>query len=578
MTSGQRPTPPARGNTTKSDHIPAQPSSLRKSYTSRSDSPPLSPGSSPRQENDESVAGLSLAGPSEPHRTPGTETTPLLRGLVDLREHAHDGPCNHGTFSPRPLSPTSDRSYTPSITDTESDVGNMPIIDGLMNKISGKRNWRRTWVQRIKSKKMSTSSALAERHGIKDDALMYEDSAMCVRMDNANLISRNRYLSYYLPVLVWSREYKWSYLKGDFIAAITVAGMYVPMALSLADNLAHVPPVYGLYSFVFNPFVYAMLGSCPSMVVGPEAAGSLLVGSVVKMSVDLGRGNDDDAELQAKICGIVAGMADATVFIAGVARLGFLDSVLSRPFLRGFISAIGVVIAVDQLVPELGLSRLQEKTPGVGHGSSVDKLWFIFGNLDKVHRLTFALAGISFAVIMLFRELKKRLTPRYPSVAYFPDRFLIVVLSAWLTYYFEWDQQGVAVLGEIKAASGHLFSFRWPFSTSHIKHIRDAMGTSFLIALLGFFESSVAAKSLGGTKAFPDIQLSPNWELVALGAANLVGACFMSLPAFGGYGRSKVNKATGGVSPMSSIFLSTITTICILFLLPYFYYLPVSSA
>ncbi len=41
-------------------------------------------------------------------------------------------------------------------------------------------------------------------------------------------------------------------------------------------------------------------------------------------------------------------------------------------------------------------------------------------------------------------------------------------------------------------------------------HIRDAMGTSFLIALLGFFESSVAAKSLGGQETFPGMQLSPN--------------------------------------------------------------------
>lgn len=172
MTSGQRPTPPARGNTARSDHAPAQPSSLRQSYTTRSDSPPVSPGFSPRLENDETVAGLSLAGPSEPHRAARTEATPLLRGVVDLREHAHDGPCNHGTFSPRPLSPTSDRSYSPSLTDTDSDLGNVPIIDGLMNKISGKKNWRRRWVHRIKSKKMSTSSALAERHGIKDDALM----------------------------------------------------------------------------------------------------------------------------------------------------------------------------------------------------------------------------------------------------------------------------------------------------------------------------------------------------------------------------------------------------------------------
>jgi MFS superfamily sulfate permease-like transporter len=69
---------------------------------------------------------------------------------------------------------------------------------------------------------------------------------------------------------------------------------------------------------------------------------------------------------------------------------------------------------------------------------------------------------------------------------------------------------------------------------------------------------------------------SANRELVALGVANLVGGCFMALPAFGGYGRSKVNASTGGKTPMSSILLSLITVVCILFLLPYFYYIPVS--
>lgn len=105
------------------------------------------------------------------------------------------------------------------------------------------------------------------------------------------------------------------------------------------------------------------------------------------------------------------------------------------------------------------------------------------------------------------------------------------------------------------------------------------MGTSFLIALLGFFESSVAAKSIGTSSAdgLKDMSLSANRELVALGVANLVGGCFMALPAFGGYGRSKVNVSTGGKTPMSSVFLSLITIICILFVLPYFYYLPVSA-
>ena len=113
-------------------------------------------------------------------------------------------------------------------------------------------------------------------------------------------------------------------------------------------------------------------------------------------------------------------------------------------------------------------------------------------------------------------------------------------------------------------------------------HIQEALSTSFLIALLGFFESSVAAKSLGGGEGkhgqgIQGMTLSANRELVALGVANIVGGCSMALPAFGGYGRSKVNASTGGTTPMSSIFLSLITVICVLFLLPYFHYLPVSN-
>lgn len=175
--------------------------------------------------------------------------------------------------------------------------------------------------------------------------------------------------------------------------------------------------------------------------------------------------------------------------------------------------------------------------------------------------------------------MKTRLQPRFPKVAYIPDRFLVVVLSTILSWQLRWDRFGLEILGEIKSTSGNPFPFYWPFQTAHLKHIREAMGTSFLIALLGFFESSVAAKSLGGQDrkdGIQGIELSANRELVALGMANLVGSCFRALPAFGGYGRSKVNASTGGRTPMSSVFLSIITIFCVVFLLPTFYYLPVS--
>lgn len=162
-------------------------------------------------------------------------------------------------------------------------------------------------------------------------------------------------------------------------------------------------------------------------------------------------------------------------------------------------------------------------------------------------------------------------------MVYFPDRVLVVILSAILTWRLGWDKKGLEILGATKNSGSGVFAFKWPFQFSHMKHMRTAMSTSFIIALLGFFESSVAAKGLNnmGRDGVQGMAVSANREMVALGVANVVGGCFMALPAFGGYGRSKVNASTGARSPMSCIFLSIITLICILVLLPYLYYLPV---
>ena len=233
------------------------------------------------------------------------------------------------------------------------------------------------------STKLSTTQYLAQRYGVKG--------------------RRKMYLDYYFPFLKWIRQYEWRYLQGDAVAAITMASFYIPMALSYAENLGHLPPINGLYSFVFNPFIYALFGTCPRMVVGPEAAGSLLVGSVVRTSVDNSGTDDDNGEMNARVAGVVTGMAGAVIFVAGLTRLGFLDSVLSRPFLRGFISAIGLVIMVDQLVPELGLNHRIRHANGAAHGSSATKVMFLIRNGQYTHLATALVSLISFIIIMVCR-------------------------------------------------------------------------------------------------------------------------------------------------------------------------------
>ncbi|KZF23359.1 hypothetical protein L228DRAFT_260198 [Xylona heveae TC161] len=481
--------------------------------------------------------------------------TYLLQNQLDRGSGCGLSNCNHGTFSPRPATPVSrtsfdnfaetgfGASYGTAGSSADGGDDNASISSRLLGGIG--------------ARKMKKTQLFARQHGIRHTKTMY--------------------LTYYIPFFNWIRQYKWSYLRGDIIAALTMASFYLPMSLSYASNLGHIPPINGLYSFVFNPLVYALLGTSPQMVVGPEAAGSLLVGTVVTSSVELGHSKEEDDMLHAQIAGLVTGMAGAIILVAGLTRLGFLDSVLSRPFLRGFISAVGFVILVDQLIPEMGLSAVAREVEGVTHGSSLSKLIFLFKHAGDAHGLTCAVAFGSFTIIMVCRELKKRLQPRFPSVAYVPDRFLVVVLSAVFTWRFRWDKKGLSILGDVSSSTGAPFPFHWPFQT-HVKHIQTAMGTSFVIALLGFFESSVAAKSLTGSEAKADgiqgMSMSANRELVALGVANIIGGLFMALPAFGGYGRSKVNAATGGRTPMSSIVLSILSIICVLFIVPYFHYLP----
>ncbi|KAL8737504.1 MAG: hypothetical protein Q9181_001604 [Wetmoreana brouardii] len=612
--SSSRPTSPRSVSLSRSQHHPSISSRLKQSHA---------PGSSPQEEPHSSPfdgPADSLPPPLNPlnssqrtnpvennPKSPPSNNTPLRpRHWRNYSTHIcsqpEGEPCEHGNWSPkiRPTSPSSasssleeetEHSYGRQHASDQSIVGgvNRVLGDGIGNTVfgdgrffgggSGDRDgqngkeggwtgsWSRWWGEGGDGKdgrgwkSMSTTKWLAKKKGVK--------------------YKRRMYLVYYFPFLQWINQYRWAFFKGDLVAALTMASFYIPMSLSYASNLGHIPPINGLYSFVFNPFIYALLGSCPQMVVGPEAAGSLLLGTVVKTSIEVGHSGDEDDAMNARIAGVVTGMAGAVILVAGLTRLGFLDSVLSRPFLRGFISAIGFVILVDQLIPEMGLVHLAKHVGDVSHSSSLDKIIFLVQNVENAHGLTCAVAFGSFAVIMVCRELKRRLQPRIPSVAYVPDRFIVVVLSAILTWKFSWHKQGLEILGTVRSSTGSPFPLRFPFIPAHMHHVREAMSTSFLIALLGFFESSVAAKSLGGGESkkgdgLHGMSLSANRELVALGVANVIGGCFMALPAFGGYGRSKVNASTGGRTPMSSILLSVITIICILFLLPYFYYLPKS--
>ncbi len=93
-----------------------------------------------------------------------------------------------------------------------------------------------------------------------------------------------------------------------------------------------------------------------------------------------------------------------------------------------------------------------------------------------------------------------------------------------------------------------------------------------IISIAGFLDSIVAGKQNAARFGY---SISPNRELVALGAAN-VAAAFIpgTLPAFGSITRSRINGDVGGRSQMASLVCSGVVLLATFFLLPWMYYLP----
>ncbi len=182
MASSPRSTNPTRPS--NPHRAPVRPSGLRQSFSY--DGPPSNPELSPKSlpqihiDGDDDVEDMAQAGPSEPgllSRSPpsATESTALLRSVLDARECSHADQCNHGTFSPRPGSPTASLQSSDTGQGSGSDSNSSaPLIDGFISSIAGRGHagWRRKWARKMRSMKMSTSSQLAERHGVEDTTLM----------------------------------------------------------------------------------------------------------------------------------------------------------------------------------------------------------------------------------------------------------------------------------------------------------------------------------------------------------------------------------------------------------------------
>ncbi|QRV84284.1 sulfate anion transporter [Ceratobasidium sp. AG-Ba] len=362
---------------------------------------------------------------------------------------------------------------------------------------------------------------------------------------------------YYIPALEWLPNYSLSLFWGDLASGITLASLLIPQSMSYASGLARLDPLAGLFAAAFPGFVYAFFGSSRQLNVGPEAALSLLVGQAIAHGVHGNPNANVPHSVGFAISTMITFQVGCISFVLGLLRLGFIDVVLSRALLRGFVTAVAVVITIEQLIPMLGLAHLEHSIKPVPV-TTLDKFLFIVENA-KSHTHWLTASGWPLA--------EKDGCGSNSSQRF----FLAVVVATFLCDTFDWDTKGVDILGAVSIGQGNKL-FEFPFKHKNLKYLKSTTSTAILISVVGYLDSIVAAKQNAGRFGY---SISPNRELVALGAGNLATSFFPgTLPGYGSITRSRLSAEIGGRTQMASLLCSSFVILAIFFLLPALYYLP----
>lgn len=386
--------------------------------------------------------------------------------------------------------------------------------------------------------------------------------------------NRWAYVSYYLPVLRWLPQYNVrNSLLGDVLAGSTMASFQMPLVMSLATSLAKLPPLVGLYSVVGAALAYAVFGGVPVLVVGPLPSTAVLYGQVIEDIMHLAK----EMELtNLEVSATISVGTSAILLACGLLKGGFLDNIFLRALLKGFIGAMGVVMIINQFDIQLGLQDIAKEQP---HHTIVEKIVFAFSNIHQAHRLTVCITAATLFIVLLVTKFKNTLVNKYgvKLAVYIPELLGMVVVATILSYTFDWESKGVAIVGDLtkakapKAALASESIIINPFKISRFPLFKKVFQTSFLCLILGFFDSTTATKALGARYNY---NVSSNRELVALGMCNFAITMFGGLPSFGALGRSKVNILAGALTPMAIVVMAIVVIFAIRYLLPSLYYLP----
>jgi SulP family sulfate permease len=326
--------------------------------------------------------------------------------------------------------------------------------------------------------------------------------------------------------------YKKEWLRFDALAGLTTAAVVIPKSMAYA-TIAGLPVQAGLYVALVPMLVYALLGSSRPLSVSTTSTLAILTAAALTRAVPVA----DAAQLMVA-ASTLALMVGGILIVAGVLRLGFVANFISDPILTGFKAGVAIVILFGQVPKLLGV-----------HVADGHFFRFIFATLQHVSDTNVTTLIVSVVSLVILIGLH-RFRPRAPAP------LVAVIIGIAAAGLLGLKAAGVALTGEIPAGlpgpvlpNLALAKILWP----------SALG----MALISFTESIAIGRAFA---RHGDPRPVPNRELIALGAANLAGSFFQSLPAGGGASQTAVNSQAGARSQVSALTTVAIVVATLLFL------------
>ncbi len=350
------------------------------------------------------------------------------------------------------------------------------------------------------------------------------------------------------PPLAWTlRDYRRSVLRGDAIGGITVAALIIPLSIGYAQ-VAGLPPEAGLYASLVPLLAYAVFGSARRLIVGPDAATAALVGAAV---IPLAVVPDDRIRLASALALLVA-----IVFVGmRAASLGFLADFLSRPILVGYMTGVGISVALDQIPKILGGQPLQEVASVLAGtdlaqmdpGSVMEAVGIALAH-GAVNLPSVVIGVLVFAAIVA----GDRWLPGVPVALPALGAALVATVVLGLA------ERGVLVLGPVPAG---LPPVGLPLVS--IDEAVALLPSAIGIAILSFADTVLTGRSFSGRHGE---ETDPDRELVALAASDFGASLTSGYPVSSSPSRTAAAEASGATTQLAGVIAAGAVALVLLFL------------